>query len=259
MIYQFSEYRLAIEPEIDVSIIKNVLTADCLCNAKSSSSNEDCWDLKLSTTIDSCGIELRWRSAADAELKYSIDVDSLSKQHHSFPIAKQGAFNQALGKKSKNIIDASGGWGGDALLMAMQGYQVTVVERQPIMAILLQDAFARFAREQWVRKNAVPVPSLVFANAQHFFVDNQMNADCVYFDPMFPPKRKKTAAVNKRIQLLQWLVGQDTDADGVLNAAITAGFLRIAVKRPHYASPVLENPSEQFSSKLVHYDVYLNS
>ena len=75
---------------------------------------------------------------------------------------------------------------------------------------------------------------------------------------MFPAKRKKSAGVNKRMQLLQWLIEQDSDSSQVLNTAVKAGFPRIAVKRPSYAAPIMENPSEQFSSKLVHYDVYLS-
>ncbi|MFT6098015.1 MAG: hypothetical protein ACJAYF_000550 [Arenicella sp.] len=73
---------------------------------------------------------------------------------------------------------------------------------------------------------------------------------------MFPAKKKKKAASNKQMQLLQWLAGADYDASDV---ALTAKqyFPRLAVKRPDHAEPLLAAPTMQFSSKLVHYDVYM--
>ena len=249
--YQFNDYSLAIESKIDTSLIDQALPTAI-------SINIDSIDLVLCHTEQHHGLSLQWLSAPNGQLKFTIDVESLVKQHHSFPIAKQGAFNQALGKKTNTIIDASGGWGTDALLMAMQGYQVTVIERQPIMALLLQEAFARFARIEWVQDNSVIVPSLKFGNFEQLYLDQQLSADCLYFDPMFPAKRKKSAAANKQMQLLQWLVGQDLDAASVVSTVLNTNIRRIAVKRPAYAEPLLEKPSEHFSSKLVHYDVYLN-
>ena len=288
--YQFNQYSLAIESGIDTSLVEPILVESILAESRlaeprlveprlaepklvaevvacddstideAGSFDQNLYspDLTLSRNDDSTGLQLQWQSPTLGELNFNIDVRALVKQHYSFPIPKQGAFNQALGKRSKTIIDASGGWGSDAILMAMQGYHVTVIERQPIMALLLQDAFYRFAQIEWVQNNAVAVPTLMLANAQNKLCDKTLVADCVYFDPMFPPKRKKSAAVNKHMQLLQWLVGQDADAAEVLSAFVAANVPRIAVKRPHHAEPLLESPSEQFSSKLVHYDVYLN-
>jgi len=284
--YQFDDYSLAIESGIDISLVAETFPrqASEIASAPmpldisttslggSTGSNLNTIDLILSRDLsnydnlngdnlngDNQGLKLTWQSSAIGELNFVIDVHSIVNQHHSFPIPKQGALNQALGKKSKSIIDASGGWGSDALLMAMQGYQVTVIERQPLMALLLQDAFDRFARIEWVQNNEISIPSMIFDSSQNRLLVKTVNADCVYFDPMFPPKRKKSAGVNKQMQLLQWLVGQDSDAVDVLKAALAADVPRVAVKRPAYAAPLLENPSAQFSSKLVNYDVYLNS
>jgi len=209
------------------------------------------------------GLSLTWhRDGCDGQnakepLSYYLDFVKTVSQQRSFPAAKQGAFNQALGKKTKTVVDATGGWGGDALLMCMQGYQVTVIERQPVMALLLTDAFSRLAECDWAIDNNIYIPRVICGNAADVFKQQSIQADCVYFDPMFPPKRKKSAAVNKQMQLLHQLVGEDTDAEEVLSAALNNGFERVAVKRPHHANPLLCSPSTQFSSKLVHYDVYL--
>jgi 16S rRNA (guanine1516-N2)-methyltransferase len=74
---------------------------------------------------------------------------------------------------------------------------------------------------------------------------------------MFPVKRKKSAAVNKYMQLLQKMIGADADAVDLLKASLQSGIVRTIVKRPGYAEPLIKNPSDRFSSKLVSYDVYL--
>lgn len=202
------------------------------------------------------GLQLTWHRADEKPLKFHLDFEKIAKQLRSFPAPKQGAFNQSLGKKTKTIIDATGGWGGDSLLMSLQGYQVTVIERLPVMATLLAEAFARLASSSWARHNQIIVPTVLCGNALAVLQQNSLEADCVYIDPMFPPKRKKSAATNKQMQLLQWLAGPDEDASE-LAAYVVENFTRLAVKRPDYAQALLPKPSVQFSSKLVHYDVYL--
>ena len=214
-------------------------------------------DLSIANTPD--GLHLKWFRSGPKPLEYHLDFEKTAGKLRSFPAPKQGAFNQALGKRSRKIIDATGGWGGDALLMCLQGYQVTVIEREPIIAIMLAEAFQRFSRQAWVRRNNVTLPNVVMADAAQALDLSSCPADCVYLDPMFPPKRKKSAAVNKEMQLLQWLLGHDDSAADLVKCALQKGYQRVAVKRPDHAAPLFKEPDTRFSSKLVHYDVYLNA
>lgn len=211
-------------------------------------------DLILSWS--SKGLNLQWNRQTGLPFHYHLDFEAPVRQLRSFPAPKQGAFNQALGKKTKTVLDATGGWGGDALLMCMQGYAVTVVERIPIMAAMLKDAFLRLGQSNWAIQNQLDVPDVICADAKQIINDFNRPIDCVYLDPMFPPKRKKAAASNKYMQLLQWLAGADLDADMIAAVART-NFPRMVVKRPNYASSLCGPPQARFSSKLVHFDVYL--
>lgn len=205
-------------------------------------------------------LTLAWRKEGEKKpINYQLDYASNITLLKSLPAPKQGAFNQALGKKTKAVLDVTGGWGGDALLMAAQGYRVHIMERNQLMALLLQDAFERLAR--FVAASDLPliVPTVSCADSILSVSQYVDGIDCAYLDPMFPPKRKKSAAANKQMQLLQWLIGEDVDAEELISSVAASGVKRIAVKRPSYASPLLKNPAQQFSSKLVHYDVYLNS
>ena len=214
----------------------------------------------LLLTAKSDGLHLQWNRESEKPLNFHIDVIKAVNQLRSYPAPKQGAFNQALGKKTRHIIDATGGWGGDTLLMCTQGYQVTVLERNPVMALMLKDAMTRLSQSKWAIDNQVSMPNVIQGDSTIFFAGNKLeeSVDCIYLDPMFPPKKKKTAAVNKQMQLLQWMVGQDIDAAQLVENALSAEAPRIVVKRPDYAEPLFRTPSTQFSSKLVHYDVYLS-
>lgn len=216
-------------------------------------------DLILDCTPEQ-DLVLNWfNDNAKKPLRFHLDFDVLMQQLKSFPAPKQGAFNQALGKKTQTVLDVTGGWGADAMLMATQGYEVHIVERNPVMALLLSEALFRLnlSSQSGQYDQRFVVPKVVHADAIDYVTEAALAVDCVYLDPMFPPKRKKSAAVNKQMQLLHVLVGQDLDADRLLNSVLSSGAKRTAVKRPDYAEPLLKTPSQQFSSKLVHYDVYL--
>lgn len=190
-------------------------------------------------------------------LRLHVDIASFVVQQKSYPAAKQSGLNQAIGKQSKTVLDLSAGWGQDALLLTSQGYQLTMVERIPLMWVLLSEAMQRLQQTDWVSKNAIHVPEVVLEDSLDYVSNRKIDVDCIYFDPMFPPKRKKSAASNKNMQFLHWLAGQDHDADQVLAACLKTNAKRVVVKRPHYALPLVAKPDIQFGSKLVHYDVYL--
>lgn len=216
-------------------------------------------DIELSWNQN--GVICHWYQDRKKPLQLSIDITKFVKQQRSYPAAKQGALNQALGRKSKSIIDATGGWGGDALLFWSQGYDVTVLERNPLMALLLRDAMHRLATTEWAESIGRPVPRIISTDARDYFfamdTDSIKSIDCVYFDPMFPAKSKTSAGVNKRIQFLQYLVGADEDAERIVRTTLNKHLRRVVVKRPHHSLSLVRKPDEQFVSKLVHYDVYL--
>lgn len=203
-------------------------------------------------------LELCWRNGGKKPLSISLDYLPQAKRLSSFPAPKQGAFNQALGKRSKTILDLSGGFGGDSLLMSLQGYAVTIVERLPLMAVLIEEAFNRLSRQQWQGRDQWQLPTVVNQDALEFVAQDGAGLfDCLYFDPMFPEKRKRSARSNKQMQFLQAFAGTDEDSVKVVRHLVDSGFNRLAVKRPSYARPLFEPITAQFSSKLVHYDVYI--
>lgn len=189
----------------------------------------------------------------------TVEIEHRPGEQLSWPIAKTGTFAQALGKKTRTVVDGTAGWGQDSLAMFRMGYEVLAIERSPVMAELLADGFKRLQKLPWVQQLQLTPPRLQSGNAIALLANLDFTPDCIYLDPMFPPKRKKSALPKKSIMVLRDLVGDDVDKEDLFAAALQATGKRVVVKSPDYAEPLGGKPNESFHGKLLRYDVYLKS
>jgi len=154
------------------------------------------------------------------------------------------------------ILDATAGLGRDAFVLASLGCQLTLMERQPIIAALLEDGLARGRQDAQVW----PIIERMQLLAGNAIVQMQDWANpapqVIYLDPMFP-HRDKSALVKKEMRLFRPLVGDDQDAPALLAAALQLASHRVVVKRPRKA-PIIEGPNPGFSleGKSSRYDIY---
>ncbi|EIC28997.1 MULTISPECIES: class I SAM-dependent methyltransferase [Methylomicrobium] len=210
---------------------------------------------------------LSWRDGSlkllDRELPkaggLTVEVEPRAGEQRSWPAPKQGPLAQALGRKTRTVVDATTGWGQDALHIFRMGYELTCLERSPVMAELLADGFRRLAELEWMQRLAPVSPRLIQGDAIAVLANLDSRPDCVYLDPMFPPKRKKSALAKKSMVVLRALSGDDQDKEQLFEAAFKAAGRRIVVKSPDYAEPLGGKPNESFQGKLLRYDVYLKS
>ncbi len=186
-----------------------------------------------------------------------VEIEPRKGEQHSWPAPKKGLFAQAIGKKTRTVIDATTGWAQDTLALFRMGYQLTCVERSPVMVELLQDGFNRLAAKDWVIKRKLRVPELIPMDAIEYFSTLSEQPDCVYLDPMFPEKRKKSALARKSMMILRDILGHDEDREKLFSAACSVAAKRVVVKSPSHAQPLAGKPDQVFSSKLLRYDVYL--
>ncbi len=151
------------------------------------------------------------------------------------------------------IVDATAGFGQDSLLLAASGAHVTMIERHPLLQLclkkILQDLKAQNS-ELYMHLNLIGEDSAVTLA--------KLETDIIYMDPMFPA-RTKSAKVQKRMVLLQGLLGQLENTEDpaiLLTAALKNSAKRIVVKRPRLAPP-LKTPSFSHEYKSCRFDVYL--
>ncbi|WP_372829617.1 class I SAM-dependent methyltransferase [Psychrobacter maritimus] len=180
------------------------------------------------------------------------------------------------------VIDATAGFGHDSLILASTGAQVTMLEQQPLMALLLLAEQQRMSalpnwqklmsRLQIINTDALSYFAKLQADAIDGIKENDAKVvDIIYLDPMFPEdsyqdsKTGKGAKVGKHMQALhqlarpptleqekqllqsaQAVVSQDGEKQG-----------RVVVKRPQLA-PLLANqqPSESWHNEAVRFDGY---
>ena len=214
---------------------------------------------RLDKNLRGAAFVVEWLNSG-SERPLQLFVETLAQAEQQRSLNKKGPLNQAIGKKSKTLLDATGGWGNDSQLLAAQGYKVYTAERHPLLAMLLHSAldgsFDSFsAHNDYLNR----IQKVFYGPVDQVLSTQKLEVDCVYFDPMFPAKRKKSAKSNKQMQFCQALLNGDSDASDVVHSLIEQGAKRVVVKRPNHADSLVPRPSEVFSAKLVHYDVYLNT
>ncbi len=188
-----------------------------------------------------------------SELYVDFSADAWSKRKSEGK--KQGLVRACKPAKGLKIIDATAGWGRDGAVLASFGAEVLLIERNPVMALLLKDALARQSAND---KKQVPL-SLHAGDAKSYLkaLDVKNYPDIVYIDPMHP-ERNKSALVKKDLQVLQQMIGPDEDALELLQVARTRVKQRVVVKWPQKAPP-LTSPDMTVSGKTVRFDVYFSA
>jgi len=154
------------------------------------------------------------------------------------------------------VHDATAGLGKDAFVLASLGCEISLSERQPIIAALLEDGLARGAQDLDVGP-IIGQMRLLTGNSIELMRNWQGEPpQVIYLDPMFP-HREKTALVKKEMRLFRPLVGDDLDAPALLAAALDLATHRVVVKRPRKA-PCIEGtkPGYALDGKSSRYDIY---
>ena len=189
----------------------------------------------------------------------AVDFDVRSEQQRSWPAPRKGPLAQAIGRKTQTVVDATTGWGKDSFYIFRMGYALRCIERSGIMAELLKDGLQRLSLQPWMISLGIEPPQLLVGDAIEILAKFEPKPDCIYLDPMFPPKRKKSALTRKSMFILRGFLGNDDDRKDLFDAALMAAGKRVVVKSPDYAEPLGGKTSESFPGKLVRYDVYLKN
>ena len=133
-----------------------------------------------------------------------------------------------------------------------------MLERETIPAQLLQDGLTR-SKNSPETKGITDRMHLIESDSIEYL--NKLTPaeapDIIYLDPMFPHS-KKSRLVKKEMQAFQQIIGQDADADKLLETALKISKKRVVVKRPR-KSEFLGNkkPSHSHVGRSSRFDVYI--
>src|SRR5690606_9993822 len=80
--------------------------------------------------------------------------------------------------------------------------------------------------------------------------------EVIYLDPMFP-ERQKSALVKKEMRIFREVVGDDEDAQDLLEVALQIATKRVVVKRPRKSETIgPRKPGHQLIGTSSRFDVY---
>lgn len=186
-----------------------------------------------------------------------------SAHRRQFGGGRGQALAKAIGLKkgaTPSVIDCTAGYGQDAFVLASLGCTITLIERHPALAILL-DAAVNKAQQDPNTSTIAQNMQLIHDDASHYLqhVTPEQYPDVIYLDPMYP-SRQKSAKVKKEMQLLHQLIGPDSDSQDILAAARKVAKKRVVIKRPKSAPPLADIPPHvTVESKNTRYDIFINN
>ena len=211
-------------------------------------------DFDLLLVVTPAHLELRDNRDPQVGPVY-VDYSHLDLRPYSPHLSRRQPLARALGKKAQTVVDATAGYCQDALLFTLMGYRTTAIERSPVVMALARDGLRRLEARAGISLDKRL--RLIEGDARLLLPVLTPAPEVIYLDPMFPPKRKKSAAVKKEMRLLRDVVGDDPDAQELLEISRRVALDRVVVKRPDHAAPLAPGSSMSLAGKLVRYDVYL--
>lgn len=189
-----------------------------------------------------------------------IDFNNSEILNRINPKTKKCSVVQAVEGRSKTkltILDTTAGLGKDTFTLAARGHTLLTLEKDRYIYLLLKDALQRAQQIDYL-KEIVNKITLINIDSNEYILTTDKSFDCVYIDPMFPP-RKKSAKVKQGMQILHQVgfndeISNSNLLDNIIQARITT---KAVVKRP-INSDFLSNrkPSSQLKGKTNRFDIY---
>lgn len=214
--------------------------------------------------VDASGLSLLWLEGSE---QYRIQAEFCSATV-DYRRTRGGGMSEMIakavgvrGNRQPTVLDCTAGLGSDAFILAGLGCEMRLLERVPVVHMLLSDAIQRGSvSEISAIRMAISRMSLLPACDALEFLSAPIEGgrpDVVYLDPMFPD-RDKSARSKKEMYVFHEFIGSDTDSDVLLEAALKVAKRRVVVKRPRLAPEMAElAPDSVMEGQRNRYDIYL--
>lgn len=201
------------------------------------------------------------RAVGGAAVEEGAEAGTLASDLDGGPVAAESSATTSESSRQRHakrplVVDATAGFCGDALLLAAVGYRVVAFERHPAISAVTTFNIGSLRSDAALGAVASAV-EIRGSDARRELPRLAERPEVVLLDPMFPPKRRRSALPPKPIQLLRLLAGDDSDAAELLAVARACATKRVVVKRSDDAPPLGDLwPDWSVPGKTVRYDVY---
>ncbi len=228
--------------------------------------------LILEKNQETSALQLRWGSSSTVkETPFCIDFTTpetqkrLKSWNRELLVKSMGRGvmdGDSAGKQMPIVFDFTAGLGRDSLLLAASGYRVILIERNPVMYHLLNDAVGRLTvfdpvlgkRMVVVNQDSADIGSFlddkasILGKIYHQKISSEKEdathlpsiSISVYLDPMYPSNTiGKKAKVKKESQMMHRIIGRSVTGPGnnrnnlnLLRNAMRVANTKVVVKRP---------------------------
>ena len=151
------------------------------------------------------------------------------------------------------VLDLTAGLGRDSILMALAGFNVTMLENNPYLAIILNYLSINFHDQLKL--------TIQYINNREYLQKNSQKYHVIYFDPMFADGKNSLA--KKDMQLIDLMIKSadnfsTADNEEVFNLARAHCLHKLVVKRDNKQQCVVSKPEPTYakSGKTIRFDVY---
>lgn len=189
---------------------------------------------------------------------FSIDFSSNEITRRKNQVGLNQEIAKAVGVKkdyAPNVLDTTAGLGRDSFMLAMLGCQITMLERNPAIFLMLQNGLNIASKDAELKK-IVSRMKLINEDSIDFLRNMGNSFDVIYVDPMFP-KSKKSRLVKKDMQIFREIVGDDLDSSKLLKIALKQNVKRVVVKRMINSEHIGNiEPNFEIKGRTTRFDVY---
>ena len=190
--------------------------------------------------------------AENNELENSFTAGKFSARISQYQ--SENLLKKAIGWQSttqKHILDATGGLGHDAFILALLGQKITVIEKNIGLCILIEEALHNLPNLPYFKDARHNIS--IINNDSRIFLPSSENFDVVYIDPMFNSKKKL-----KRTKQMEFLDNYLGEYDDPSVDFYESNFKRLVIKKELRAVASIKDCSAiSFKGSSVRYDVYL--
>lgn len=238
----------------------------------------------LQLRLDECGLSLV-RGGMRLQCDLTRLLQRLRYNNLTHELVVRAAKNKDMQSNSLSI-DATAGFGEDALLLAAAGYTVEMYEKDRIIAALLEDGLRRAAlvpelagitaRMHLHKEDSIPAMRRAGISAAAVqttppgretaapgqappvsATEPVLRPNVILLDPMFP-ERSGSSQVRKKFQLIHCIEQPCDEEEELLDAAFAAAPRKIVVKRPLKGAYLAgRTPDYSIKGKAVRYDCFV--
>ena len=233
---------------------------EIVCNEKTFTNEAEYYSNKYqipinSTSSENCYIDLNFENSLVFKGKrisnlFHKDPFLRRVKHYQRETMLKKAISYQVGKP-KRILDTTAGLGRDGFIFALLGQEVTMVEENKGMCILIESALNRLPKTSYFNeaKNRI---NLINGDSSKLKLSME-DFDIIYLDPMFSTHSKSMS--NKELTFLKTYIDQKQD---LVNIFLKRRYKRLVVKREkNFKSESIKRENIIFKGNSINFHVFV--